>query len=51
MAQVCSESGTALHYVTAWQMSRAVEAVRQLRNPAAVVRETGRLAPAKEDCQ
>jgi hypothetical protein len=52
MAQVCAESGVALHFATTWQIWNAVEALRQGRDPAAAVRETvRRLAPAKEDGQ
>ena len=50
IAQACSETGVALHFVTTWQMWNAVEALRQQRDPAAAVRQSrGCFEPAKED--
>jgi hypothetical protein len=37
MTQVCAENRVALHYVTTWQMWKAIEAVRTGQDPAAAV--------------
>jgi hypothetical protein len=49
VAQACAERNTMLHFVTAWEMWNAVEAVRLKQDPVSAVRHSGqRFTAAKE---